>query len=262
MGTIKKGSVVSRKSYNNDIIFYVDDINNKRSAENLAILKGITIRIMADSPVDDLNVCDKRAIKDLDIYDNKFEINDKLYGRTNVRYGKILHLDGDKRYSEKTETYYRKHKLNYVVKHVAEIKQAQVIKDLLRKYNPDIVVFTGHDAIIKKNKGVNDLNNYRNSKYFVKAVIEARKWNSNCNELVIFAGACQSYYEALISVGANFASSPARILIDFIDPLVVAEEVATTTKDKIITMSDLEHKIRNGRMAVSGIGATGKKIVI
>ncbi len=30
-----------------------------------------------------------------------------------------------------------------------------------------------------------------------------------------FAGACQSYFEALISAGANFASSPARILIDF-----------------------------------------------
>ena len=29
-------------------------------------------------------------------------------------------------------------------------------------------------------------------------------------------------------VGANFASSPARILIDILDPLIVAKEVATT----------------------------------
>lgn len=46
--------------------------------------------------------------------------------------------------------------------------------------------------------------------------------------MVIFAGACQSYYEGLILAGANFASSPARILIDFIDPLIVAERVAIT----------------------------------
>ncbi len=42
---------------------------------------------------------------------------------------------------------------------------------------------------------------------------------------VIFAGACQSYFEAIISAGANFASSPARILIDFLDPIMVAEKL-------------------------------------
>lgn len=39
--------------------------------------------------------------------------------------------------------------------------------------------------------------------------------NKKGKKLVIFAGACQSYFEAIISAGANFASSPARILIDF-----------------------------------------------
>ena len=77
--------------------------------------------------------------------------------------------------------------------------------------------------MIKNGKNYNDINNYRNSRYFVKSVNEARRWNSDKNELVIFAGACQSYYEAIMSAGANFASSPARILIDFMDPLIVAE---------------------------------------
>ena len=76
--------------------------------------------------------------------------------------------------------------------------------------------------------------------------------------LVIFAGACQSYFEALISAGANFASSPARILIDFIDPLIVAEKVAITERYKYITIEDIESELRDGKDGINGIGANGK----
>ena len=169
---------------------------------------------------------------------------------------------GDRSYSEKTEKYYKKRGLNYIVKHVMEFRQPMVVRNLLQRYRPDILVITGHDGMIKSGKNFNDINNYRNSRYFVKSVNEARRWNSDKNELVIFAGACQSYYEAIMSAGANFASSPARILIDFMDPLIVAEEISITNKNKLIMMSDLEGKIRNGRRAVGGIGAKGKMIVI
>ena len=143
-----------------------------------------------------------------------------------------------------------------------EFRQPMVVRNLLQRYRPDILVVTGHDGMIKSEKNFNDINNYRNSRYFVKSVNEARRWNSDKNELVIFAGACQSYYEAIMSAGANFASSPARILIDFMDPLIVAEEISITNKNKLIMMSDIEGKIRNGRRAVGGIGAKGKMIVI
>ena len=164
--------------------------------------------------------------------------------------------------TRQTEKYYKKRGLNYIVKHVMEFRQPMVVRNLLQRYRPDILVITGHDGMIKNGKNYNDINNYRNSRYFVKSVNEARRWNSDKNELVIFAGACQSYYEAIMSAGANFASSPARILIDFMDPLIVAEDVSITNKNKLIMMSDLEGKIRNGRRAVSGIGAKGKMIVI
>ena len=59
--------------------------------------------------------------------------------------------------------------------------------------------------------------------------------------------------------GANFASSPGRILIDFMDPLVVAEKVATTENYKYITINDIKDEIRDGTKAVDGIGARGKK---
>lgn len=113
--------------------------------------------------------------------------------------------------------------------------------------------------MIKKGTNYNDIYNYRNSSYFIKSVKEARKWNNMKKDLVIFAGACQSYYEAIIEAGANFASSPARILIDFMDPLVVAEKVATTDSNKYVTILDIEKELRDGIKGVNGIGAMGKK---
>ncbi len=100
--------------------------------------------------------------------------------------------------------------------------------------------------------------NYRNSRYFIQAVEQARK-QSLKKDLVIFAGACQSYYEGIMVAGANFASSPARILIDFMDPLIVAEKVATTKAEKFVTIQDIEDELRDGRRGVNGIGGQGKK---
>ena len=82
---------------------------------------------------------------------------------------------------------------------------------------------------------------------------------NNSNKLVIFAGACQSFFEALIEAGADFASSPGRILIDFIDPLIVAEKVAITDRDKFVSSYEIAREIKEGEKGVGGIGAMGKK---
>lgn len=175
--------------------------------------------------------------------------------------GKILHLDGDKKYSEKAYNYYKKIGLNAIVKNIPEYKQPRVVYRLLGIYKPDILVVTGHDAMIKKGRGFYNIYNYRNSKYFIETVKEARRYDiENNSHLVIFAGACQSYFEAIISAGANFASSPARILIDFLDPLVVAEKIATTENYKFITIDDIAYNLRDGKKGVSGVGANGKMI--
>lgn len=104
--------------------------------------------------------------------------------------------------------------------------------------------------MIRAGKNYEDINNYRNSRYFAQTVRNIRK-NSKNKDLVIFAGACQSYYEALIAEGANFASSPARILIDFIDPLVVAEKIATTDSTKFLTIRDIEDDLRDGERGIN-----------
>lgn len=53
-----------------------------------------------------------------------------------------------------------------------------------------------------------------------------------------------------------------RIMIDFIDPLIVAERIATTENTKYLTIRDIKDELRDGEEGVSGIGAIGKKINI
>ena len=113
--------------------------------------------------------------------------------------------------------------------------------------------------MIKTGTKYADLSNYRNSKYFAKAVIEARKIHPSSNRLAIFAGACQSFFEAIMASGANFASSPARILIDFMDPLIVAEKIAITDKRKFVTINDIAAELRVGKKSIDGSGVMGKK---
>lgn len=174
--------------------------------------------------------------------------------------GKILHLDGDRRYSEKSKAFYQKLGVNAIVRNISENRQANYVEPLIEKYNPDILVITGHDKMIRQGRDYDDLYNYKNSKYFVQTVKKARKTNKK--DLVIFAGACQSFYEAIILAGANFASSPARILIDFKDPLIVASKVAMTDEKKYLTISDIEEELRDGERGINGIGAFGKRKIL
>lgn len=266
MNRFKKGDIVGRISYNKDVIFEITDII-KVNNNNIYILKGITERIQADSIKEDLELIDKRIVQDrIRNIENKMtkRIEEclKNQNRTikNIELGKILHLDGDKRYSEKSMKYYKSLGLNAIVKNIPENRQAQVIKELLERYKPDILIITGHDGMIKKGTGFNDIYNYRNSRYFINTVNEARKWSQN-KDLAIFAGACQSYYEAIMASGANFASSPGRIMIDFIDPLIVAERIATTENTKYLTIRDIKDELRDGEQGIGGIGTMGKKVI-
>lgn len=272
MKRIKKGDIVGRISYGKDILFVVDRIIKTTDKNEFAILKGLTVRIKADSPIDDLEIVEKRIVQEnIKLFENKIEDRlrkclycietDKRSKRT-FNSGRILHLDGDRKYSEKSLKYYKSLGLDAVVKNIPESRQPKFVRMLLEKYKPDILVITGHDGMIKKGTKYNDIYNYRNSIYFINSVVEARRWNSMGKDLVIFAGACQSYYEAIMDAGANFASSPGRILIDFMDPLIVAEKVALTDESKYITISDIENELRDGIKGVNGIGAMGKKKVI
>ena len=63
MQRIIRGDIVGRISYGKDIIFVVEDIMKVNNKE-VAILKGVTIRIKADSPLDDLEILSKELVEE------------------------------------------------------------------------------------------------------------------------------------------------------------------------------------------------------
>ena len=150
MEEIKKGDAVTRNSYGNDIIFLVKKIIKLANKKQIAILKGIDVRVEADAPIEDLKIVSKeekikreKELEEKILYKIQKEIVGKENRRKEVVYtGRILHLDGDKRYSEKSIMYYKKMGLNAIVRNIPENKQSKVVYRLLQIYNPDILVIT------------------------------------------------------------------------------------------------------------------------
>lgn len=105
--------------------------------------------------------------------------------------------------------------------------------------------------MIRSNDDFGDLLNYRNSKYFVDSVTNLREYEPNYDDLVIFAGACQSCYESILDAGANFASSPKRVLIHCLDPVFLCERIAYTN---IASVVEIEQAIGNTLTGIDGIG--------
>lgn len=165
MRKFKKGDIVGRISYGKDVLFEITKIIKTSNNKNIMVLKGITERIEADSPEEDLEIVDKRILQDrikkledkiADRIDKCLEnpiycianakniFNKNMQNRSDriITTGKILHLDGDKRYTEKSMKYYKSLGLNAVVKNVPENRQAQVVRTLLERYHPDVLVLT------------------------------------------------------------------------------------------------------------------------
>lgn len=150
MQEIKKGDIVSRNSYGNDIVFYVKRIIKLADKTEIAILKGMDVRVEADAPVEDLQIVSKeeqekreKELEERIINKIEREILKRENRRKEVVHtGRILHLDGDKKYSEKSTMYYKKMGLNATVKNIPENRQPKVVYRLLQIYNPDILVIT------------------------------------------------------------------------------------------------------------------------
>ncbi len=272
------GDIVVRKSYEKDISFKIIDIRETEKGK-VFILKGINIRIIADSVEGDLERVEKGYSGEKDrIFNSRVNesIKKVIEGRMDIRRykrspkiiptkdmafgrpGKILHIDGDENYLEACLKAYKQLSLiasGYVI---SEREQPQKILDLVKEIKPDIVVLTGHDGVHKDTREFLDINNYRNSKYFIEAVNVLRNYNSSYDELVIFAGACQSCYERILDAGANFASSPNRVLIHCLDPVFICEKVAYTNIDKVVDITDALENTITGIKGIGGLQTRGK----
>ena len=251
----KIGDVVSRKSHNNDIIFKIIGINN-----NIVLLQGVNVRLCADSFIDDL-VSAENIEDDKDIIERN--ISDYTFDRDNYFYipGRILHIDGDDSYLDRCMNFYKNLGIKANGMAMDESLISSKIIDLIKEYRPDIIVITGHDAYISKNKDKSDLNNYQNTSNFIDAVKMVRKYEKSQDKLIIIAGACQSNYEELIRAGANFASSPKRINIHALDPAILASSIAFSDKNKSIDLINLIEKTKYGSDGIGGIITNGTMYV-
>lgn len=246
---LKRGDLVTRKSYNNDTIFKITNIKN-----DIYYLKGLEVRLYADSNLDDLQKYNEEAPKE----DNPEE-TEEILDRSEFFYlpAKILHIDGDQEYLKKCLDFYKKKGVYAIGKKIVEEHIYENILPLLQEYKPDIVIITGHDAYYSKKGDINDLKNYRNTKNFIKAVKVARKYEKSHDKLIIIAGACQSNYEELIKSGANFASSPKRVNIHALDPAIIATTLALTERNKEINLLELLDKTKYGHDGMGGIKCNG-----
>ena len=170
---------------------------------------------------------------------------------------KILHLDGDNDYLDKCLEFYKKNRIMAFGKTVDEKELEESVVLLLNEIKPDILIITGHDSYNKKANDIHNLNNYKNSINFVKAVKAARKYEKSHEKLLIIAGACQSNYEELIKAGADFASSPKRVNIHALDPAIIATAISLTEKNKEIDLIELLKKTKYGKDGMGGLIVNG-----
>jgi spore coat assembly protein len=69
MQEIEIGSRVTRKSYGGDILFSVDNIIDQEG-EKVYILKGVNVRLQADSAFDDLELSTEQQKNNDDLHEN------------------------------------------------------------------------------------------------------------------------------------------------------------------------------------------------
>lgn len=250
----KIGDLVTRNSYGNDMTFKITNIS-----DDICYLKGVNIRLCADSPITDL----KMYIESEDVEDEQEffkRIKQKIsLDRDDYFYlpGKILHIDGDEEYLNRCLKYYKENNIWAYGVALNESDFLYEIKNLLLEHNPNILIITGHDAYYKKKGNQNNINAYKNSINFVDAIKEARKYEKSHEKLIIIAGACQSDYEELIRAGANFASSPKRINIHALDPAIIATNISLSDATRDIDLKGILEKTKYGKDGIGGIKTKG-----
>ena len=276
---VQVNDIVGRSSYRCDILFRVIDIRLVEE-EQVAILYGEDIRLIADSPFDDLiKINDEErqtrqktseALQEQSYHlfsqDKQLQTEKSNYQssdgyRYNGEYfqipGKVLHVDGDASYLNKCLTLYEKIGIPVKGIYCNEREMPNRIGSLIDQYRPDILVITGHDAYSKSKGPAHDINAYRHSKHFVQTVREARNKVAHLDQLVIFAGACQSHFESIIQAGANFASSPSRVNIHALDPVYIVAKISFTPFTDYIHVWDVLRNTLTGEKGLGGIETRG-----
>jgi spore coat assembly protein len=258
----KVGDIVARKSYGGDVHFQIISIDHHRE---LAELKGVDMRLWADAPLFDLVHVDEEVrgrVRQQEEEQAASSLRELKQNRKEglARFklpGRVLHVDGDATYLKKCLEMYQALDIPVYGIHMDEKEMPTQIYALLSTIQPDILVITGHDAYLRSKGDKHDLEAYRHSKYFRDAVKAARQFERNRDNLIIFSGACQSHFEALIEAGANYASAPERVNIHCLDPVFIVEQACYTPIDQIIDLNAVLNYSVTGSSGLGGIDTKG-----
>ncbi|MDX8045689.1 sporulation peptidase YabG [Gracilibacillus sp. S3-1-1] len=269
------GMLVTRFSYEHDIVFRIKNIQDDK-----VVLHGEDLRLEADAPVDDLRILPEEdirkrqeEIKEKEEYsyrlfrqdyqlmkEKKNDEHRKIEPHEIQRFQlpvKVLHIDGDRLYLKKCIELYQRLGIQVHGVYVPEKELPLEMPALVKKIQPDMIVITGHDAYSEAKGSKKDMAAYRNTRFFVEAVRQARTWSPNLDQLIIFAGACQSHFESLIRAGANFASSPDRVNIHALDPVYVVAKVAYTPFMNKVNVYDVLKNTFTGERGLGGMETKG-----
>ncbi len=253
------GDIIVRKSYQKDMKFTIVKIINHQ-----AILNGLNYRLIADADLDDLECVESRLLisnkwsklknKDSKLIDSppkllkQYPHYQTISNHQNMKFGRILHLDGNMLYFKKCCSLYKKLNLTVDAYCIKECHQPLFISELLSLHHPDILILTGHDSMTKEKRYSMTPSDYKNSRFFVESIKAARKVYKD--------------YEALMNAGANFASAPKRSLINIYDPVYVASILSTSS---ISTVIDLNVLLESGLFTdtdIGGLETRGKSRII
>ena len=270
MDSLKIGDVVTRKSYGGDIHFKIADIANRSNNKKSFLLKGILVRIIADSDEYDLELKStdevqkelQRSLSTEGIHHMSGGFSPlQMFQRSRGRSGTILHIDSSAEFLEMCQKFYGDAKIRAYGRVIPESEQPGRVRSLLASTHADILVVTGHDGLKKNASKLHSLDSYRNSRFYIQSVIEARKYEPSFEKLCIFSGACQSYYEGIMEAGANFASSPGRILIHALDPAKVGDRIALTDSRVFVTPEQIARLTQSGSKGIGGVKTKGHYII-
>ena len=143
----KIGDLVTRKSYDHDIIFRIVDI-----IEDNYFLKGVSIRLYADSYVEDLKLVSGEIKNDFNPELTEYRTLD----RDEYFYlpGKVLHIDGDNDYLKKWMDFYDKNKIKAYGIYLNEEDFASNILSLLLINLNSILIYIRILVILCKKMGL------------------------------------------------------------------------------------------------------------
>lgn len=263
IGDIVRLEYDSDSSINNKFLYRVKKIQGERVYltglyHRASIIKLSKSKSFNAVPKEDVEAFARKVIKTNEEKMKQILIDRDKRLDKNVSYTKpkVLHLDADESYLSICMKFYETMDINAKGYVIDETLQPKKIGELLEKHNPDIVVVTGHD-IDNDDNDIEEISDYENSIYYVEATKQARLYEPSKTGLVIIAGACQSSYDAIMEAGANFASSPARKMIDVLDPCYVVESIAYTHFKDTVIPSEAVKYVSEKDKAIGGIETFG-----